>query len=93
MSAANRVFQEKLKPNVLVPTKSGDLLPIATNDFAKTLRTIQSYLLSIVNLEWSTALAHKITQELPTGRQVMFLLYGTPKSLKWNRNPLLVVHV
>ncbi|XP_061458335.1 kinetochore-associated protein 1 isoform X2 [Rhineura floridana] len=66
MSAADHIFQAKLKPKMLELTRNGYLL-MANKETVQTMQTIQSYLLSITNPEWATALAHKISQELPTG--------------------------
>uniref|UniRef100_A0A670KE02 Kinetochore associated 1 n=1 Tax=Podarcis muralis TaxID=64176 RepID=A0A670KE02_PODMU len=63
-SAANHLFQEKLKPKMLELARRGYLLT-SNKEIAKTMQTIQSYLLSIANPEWATALAYKILQELP----------------------------
>ena len=41
---------------------------VVNKETAKTVQTIQSYLLSIVNPEWAVAIAHKIAQEFPTGK-------------------------
>ncbi|XP_060125558.1 kinetochore-associated protein 1 isoform X2 [Zootoca vivipara] len=65
-SAANHLFQEQLKPKMLELARSGYLLT-SNKEIAKTMQTIQSYLLSIANPEWATALAYKILQELPAG--------------------------
>nr|XP_028567006.1 kinetochore-associated protein 1 isoform X6 [Podarcis muralis] len=65
-SAANHLFQEKLKPKMLELARRGYLLT-SNKEIAKTMQTIQSYLLSIANPEWATALAYKILQELPAG--------------------------
>ncbi|KAH0625613.1 hypothetical protein JD844_015200 [Phrynosoma platyrhinos] len=66
MSAADRVFQQKLKPKILDAMKS-ECLPAADKETTKAVQTIQSYLLSIANPEWAAALAHKMAQELPAG--------------------------
>lgn len=66
MKAAHHVFQEALKPQMLKQARVGYLSAIS-QDTAKTMRTIQSYLHSIADPEWAAALAHKIAQEIPTG--------------------------
>ncbi|XP_042298111.1 kinetochore-associated protein 1 isoform X2 [Sceloporus undulatus] len=66
MSAADYVFQQKLKPKILDAMKR-ECLPAADNETAKAVQTIQTYLLSIANPEWAAALAHKMAQELPAG--------------------------
>uniref|UniRef100_A0A452H681 Uncharacterized protein n=1 Tax=Gopherus agassizii TaxID=38772 RepID=A0A452H681_9SAUR len=73
MSAARHVFEKKLKPKVFELTKAG-CSTVINKETTKTVQTIQSYLLSIVNPEWAVAIAHKIAQELPTGSLQMSLL-------------------
>ncbi|XP_033030279.1 kinetochore-associated protein 1 [Lacerta agilis] len=65
-SAANHLFEEKLKPKMLELAKSGYLLT-SNKEVAKAMQSIQSVLLSIANPEWASALAHKILQQLPAG--------------------------
>lgn len=66
MSAAQHVFEKKLKPKIYEMRNTG-YTSIVSKETAKTLQTIQSYLLSIVNPEWAVAIAHKMAQEFPTG--------------------------
>uniref|UniRef100_A0A8C8RMP3 Kinetochore associated 1 n=1 Tax=Pelusios castaneus TaxID=367368 RepID=A0A8C8RMP3_9SAUR len=85
MSAARLVFEKKLKPKVFELTKAG-CSSVINKETTKTVQTIQSYLLSIVNPEWAVAIAHKIAQELPTGpdqiQALKFCLYLAEKWLK-----------
>uniref|UniRef100_A0A8C3SGC2 Kinetochore associated 1 n=1 Tax=Chelydra serpentina TaxID=8475 RepID=A0A8C3SGC2_CHESE len=80
MSAARHVFEKKLKPKVFELTKAG-CSSVINKETTKTVQTIQSYLLSIVNPEWAVAIAHKIAQELPTGMALKFCLYLAEKWL------------
>jgi len=67
MSAARHVFEKKLKPKIYEMRSTG-YTSVVNKETAKTVQTIQSYLLSIVNPEWAVAIAHKIAQEFPTGK-------------------------
>ncbi|XP_077164677.1 kinetochore-associated protein 1 isoform X2 [Paroedura picta] len=66
MCAANRAFQERLKPKILEQMRSGSLL-VADKETLEIVRAIQSYLLCIANLERSAALAYTITRDLQSG--------------------------
>ncbi|XP_062470113.1 kinetochore-associated protein 1 [Pezoporus occidentalis] len=85
MSAAQHVFEKKLKPKIYEMRNTG-YTSIVSKETAKTLQTIQSYLLSIVNPEWAVAIAHKMAQEFPTGpdhiQALKFCLHLTEKWLK-----------
>ncbi|XP_061200582.1 kinetochore-associated protein 1 [Neopsephotus bourkii] len=85
MSAAQHVFEKKLKPKMYEMRNTG-YTSIVSKETAKTLQTIQSYLLSIVNPEWAVAIAHKMAQEFPTGpdhiQALKFCLHLTEKWLK-----------
>uniref|UniRef100_A0A8D0H5Z4 Kinetochore associated 1 n=1 Tax=Sphenodon punctatus TaxID=8508 RepID=A0A8D0H5Z4_SPHPU len=85
MSAARHIFEKKLKPKALELTRAG-CSSVINKETTKTVQTIQSYLLSIVNPEWAVAIAHKIAQELPTGsdkiQALKFCLYLAEKWLK-----------
>ncbi|NXH17381.1 KNTC1 protein, partial [Bucco capensis] len=85
MSAARHVFEKKLKPKIFEMRNSGNA-SVINKETAKTVQTIQSYLLSIVNPEWAVAIAHKIAQEFPTGvdqiQALKFCLYLAEKWLK-----------
>lgn len=67
MSAAQHVFQKKLKPKIFEMRNTG-YTSVVNKKTTKTVQTIQSYLLSIINPEWAVAMAHKIAQEFPTGK-------------------------
>uniref|UniRef100_A0A8C3SHY4 Kinetochore associated 1 n=1 Tax=Chelydra serpentina TaxID=8475 RepID=A0A8C3SHY4_CHESE len=86
MSAARHVFEKKLKPKVFELTKAG-CSSVINKETTKTVQTIQSYLLSIVNPEWAVAIAHKIAQELPTGPdQIQALKFCLYLAEKWLTN-------
>lgn len=73
MSAARHVFEKKLKPKVFEMRQCG-CSSVINKETTKTVQTIHSYLLSIINPEWAVAIAHKIAQELPTGMKIIVLL-------------------
>ncbi|NWI91700.1 KNTC1 protein, partial [Pitta sordida] len=85
MSAARYVFEKKLKPKILEMRSSG-CPSVINKGTIKTLQTIQSYLLSIVNPEWAVAMALKIAQEFPAGpdhvQALKFCLFLADKWLK-----------
>ncbi|NWI17511.1 KNTC1 protein, partial [Crypturellus soui] len=85
MSAARHVFEKKLKPKIFEMRNSG-YTSVINKETTKTIQTIQSYLLSIINPEWAVAIAHKIAQEFPTGpdqiQALKFCLYLAGKWLK-----------
>ncbi|NXY21125.1 KNTC1 protein, partial [Atrichornis clamosus] len=85
MSAARHVFEKQLKPKIFEMRNSG-YASVINKETTKTVQTIQSYLLSIVNPEWAVAIAHKIAQEFPTGpdhvQAVKFCLCLAEKWLK-----------
>ncbi|NXD77163.1 KNTC1 protein, partial [Halcyon senegalensis] len=85
MSAARHVFEKKLKPKIFEMRNTG-YTSVVNKETTKTVQTIQSYLLSIVNPEWAVAIAHKIAQEFPTGpdqiQALKFCLYLAEKWLK-----------
>ncbi|XP_074868809.1 kinetochore-associated protein 1 [Carettochelys insculpta] len=86
VSAARHVFEKKLKPKVFERAKAGCSSAI-NKETTKTVQTIQSYLLSIVNPEWAVAIAHKITQEIPTGPdQIQALKFCLYLAEKWLTN-------
>ncbi|EHB01463.1 Kinetochore-associated protein 1 [Heterocephalus glaber] len=66
VSTAKHVFEKKLKPKLLklMQAKSSALM---NKEIAKITRTMESYLLSIVNPEWAVAIAITLTQEIPEG--------------------------
>uniref|UniRef100_A0A8C4U158 Kinetochore associated 1 n=1 Tax=Falco tinnunculus TaxID=100819 RepID=A0A8C4U158_FALTI len=87
MSAARHVFEKKLKPKIFEMRNAG-YTSVVNKETTKTVQTIQSYLLSIINPEWAAAIAHKIAQEFPIGKMHMsckalkFCLSLTEKWLK-----------
>ncbi|NXS93970.1 KNTC1 protein, partial [Jacana jacana] len=85
MSAAQHVFGKKLKPKIFEMRNSG-YTSVVNKETTKTVQTIQSYLLAIINPEWAVATAHKIAQEFPTGpdqiQAFKFCLYLAEKWLK-----------
>uniref|UniRef100_A0ABM5F2B4 Kinetochore-associated protein 1 isoform X2 n=1 Tax=Pogona vitticeps TaxID=103695 RepID=A0ABM5F2B4_9SAUR len=86
VSAANHLFQKKLKPKILKSANSRGL-PGDDKDSGKTVQTIQSYLASIANPEWATALALNIAQELPAGPiKVQALKICLDLAKKWLKN-------
>ncbi|NXG19520.1 KNTC1 protein, partial [Grallaria varia] len=87
MSAARYVFEKRLKAKILEMRTSG-CASVVNKETIKTVQTIQSYLLSIHNLEWAVAIALKIAQEFPVGpdhiQALKFCLYLADKWLKDN---------
>uniref|UniRef100_A0A663MMH6 Kinetochore associated 1 n=1 Tax=Athene cunicularia TaxID=194338 RepID=A0A663MMH6_ATHCN len=83
MSAARHVFEKNLKPKIFEMRNTG-YTSVVNKETTKTVQTIQSYLLSIINPEWAVAIAHKIAQEFPTGKiqALKFCLYLAEKWLK-----------
>ncbi|XP_025914483.1 kinetochore-associated protein 1 isoform X5 [Apteryx rowi] len=85
MSAARHVFEKNLKPKIFEMRNTG-YTSVINKETTKTVQTIQSYLLSIINPEWAVAIAHKIAQEFPTGpdqiQALKFCLYLAEKWLK-----------
>uniref|UniRef100_A0A8B9SWL9 Kinetochore associated 1 n=1 Tax=Anas platyrhynchos TaxID=8839 RepID=A0A8B9SWL9_ANAPL len=83
MSAAQHVFKKNLKPKIYEMRNSG-YTSVVNKETTKTMQTIQSYLLSIINPEWAVAMAHKIAQEFPTGKiqALKFCLFLAEKWLK-----------
>uniref|UniRef100_A0A3Q2EJQ6 Kinetochore associated 1 n=1 Tax=Cyprinodon variegatus TaxID=28743 RepID=A0A3Q2EJQ6_CYPVA len=66
MSAANHVFEKKLRPLILKQRKKGQGYS-HSKEALKVAVNMMKYIQCIQNLEWATATAHKITQELPPG--------------------------
>ncbi|NXG00600.1 KNTC1 protein, partial [Sakesphorus luctuosus] len=85
MSAARYVFEKKLKVKILEMRTSG-CASVVNKETIKTVQTIQSYLLSILNPEWAVAMALKIAQEFPAGpdhiQALKFCLYLAEKWLQ-----------
>ncbi|KFP33589.1 Kinetochore-associated protein 1, partial [Colius striatus] len=86
MSAARHVFEKKLKSKILEMRNTG-YTSVVNKETTKTVQTIQSYLLSIINPEWAVAIAHKIAQEFPTGPdQIQALKLCLYLAKKWLKN-------
>lgn len=82
MSAANHVFEKKMKPLILEQRKKGQSHSY-NNETLKVAKTMMKYIHCIQNSEWAAATAHKITQELPPGQELN-VKFITP----WKRNSL-----
>uniref|UniRef100_A0A8C3BWV0 Kinetochore associated 1 n=1 Tax=Cairina moschata TaxID=8855 RepID=A0A8C3BWV0_CAIMO len=86
MSAAQHVFKKNLKPKIYEMRNSG-YTSVVNKETTKTMQTIQSYLLSIIDPEWAVAMAHKIAQEFPTGPdQIQALKFCLFLADKWLKN-------
>ncbi|CAJ1068194.1 kinetochore-associated protein 1 [Xyrichtys novacula] len=68
MSAANHVFEKKMKPLILEQRKKGQTHGYNKETF-KVAKTMIEYILCIQSPEWAAVTAHKITQELPAGQE------------------------
>ncbi|XP_026199732.1 kinetochore-associated protein 1 isoform X2 [Anabas testudineus] len=68
MSAANHVFEKKLKPLLLEQRKKGQGHGYNKETFT-VAKTMMKYIHCIQSPEWAAATAHKITQELPSGHE------------------------
>ncbi|KAF0033894.1 hypothetical protein F2P81_013960 [Scophthalmus maximus] len=68
MSAANHVFEKKMKPLLLEQRKKG-LSQGYEKELFKIAKTMMTYIHCIQSPEWAAATAHKITQELPPGKE------------------------
>lgn len=66
MSAANHVFEKKMKPLLLEQRKKGQSHGYKKETF-EVAKTMMKYIHCIQSPEWAAATAHKITQELPPG--------------------------
>ncbi|KAL8180097.1 UNVERIFIED_CONTAM: hypothetical protein K2H54_006511 [Gekko kuhli] len=83
MCAADRAFQERLKPKILERMRRGSRL-VADKETAAIVGAIQSYLLCITNLERSAALAHTIARDLQSGPiKVVLLKFCISLAEKW----------
>lgn len=67
MSAANHVFERKMKPLLLEQRKKGQGHHGYNKETFKVAKTMMKYIHCIQSPEWAAATAHKITQELPPG--------------------------
>uniref|UniRef100_A0A3Q4H4T1 Kinetochore associated 1 n=1 Tax=Neolamprologus brichardi TaxID=32507 RepID=A0A3Q4H4T1_NEOBR len=77
MSAANHVFEKKMKPLILEQRKMGQG-HCQNKETFKVAKTMMKYIKCIQSPEWAAATAHKITQELPPG-----LSYEKTQSLRF----------
>ncbi|KAG7490369.1 kinetochore-associated protein 1 isoform X1 [Solea senegalensis] len=68
MSAANHVFEKKMKPLLLEQRKKGQSQGHEKETFM-VAKTMMEYIHCIQSPEWAAATAHKITQELPPGKE------------------------
>lgn len=71
MSAANHVFEKKMKPLILEQRKMGQG-HCQNKETFKVAKTMMKYIKCIQSSEWAAATAHKITQELPPGLSFTF---------------------
>uniref|UniRef100_A0A7N6AI84 Kinetochore associated 1 n=1 Tax=Anabas testudineus TaxID=64144 RepID=A0A7N6AI84_ANATE len=76
MSAANHVFEKKLKPLLLEQRKKGQGHGYNKETFT-VAKTMMKYIHCIQSPEWAAATAHKITQELPSGQTSRLTTYTT----------------
>ncbi|XP_036954379.1 kinetochore-associated protein 1 [Acanthopagrus latus] len=68
MSAANHVFERKMKPLLLEQKKKGQGHGY-NKELVKVAKTMMKFIHCIQSPEWAAATAHKITQELPPGHE------------------------
>ncbi|KFQ38772.1 Kinetochore-associated protein 1, partial [Mesitornis unicolor] len=86
MSAARHVFEKELKPKIF-EMRNTRYASVVNKETTKTVQTIHSYLLSIINPEWAVAIALKIAQELPVGPdQIQALKFCLCLAEKWLKN-------
>uniref|UniRef100_A0A8C7Z607 Kinetochore associated 1 n=1 Tax=Oryzias sinensis TaxID=183150 RepID=A0A8C7Z607_9TELE len=87
MSAANHVFEKKIKPLLLEKKKMGHSHVYNEQTF-KVAKTMMMYIQCIQSPEWAAATAHKITQELPPGLScTIAALFCLALGDAWLRNP------
>uniref|UniRef100_A0A3B5BIX8 Kinetochore associated 1 n=1 Tax=Stegastes partitus TaxID=144197 RepID=A0A3B5BIX8_9TELE len=67
MSAANHVFEKKMKPLLLEQRKKAQGHHGNNKETFKVAMTMMKYIHCIQSPEWAAATAHRITQELPPG--------------------------
>uniref|UniRef100_A0A3B4VCT3 Kinetochore associated 1 n=1 Tax=Seriola dumerili TaxID=41447 RepID=A0A3B4VCT3_SERDU len=91
MSAANHVFEKKMKPLLLEQRKKGHGHGYNKETF-KVAKTMMKYIHCIQSLEWAAATAHKITQELPPGyEKTQSLRFCLALGDAWLKDPNLEV--
>uniref|UniRef100_A0A665X5B7 Kinetochore associated 1 n=1 Tax=Echeneis naucrates TaxID=173247 RepID=A0A665X5B7_ECHNA len=87
MSAANHVFEKKMKPLILEQRKKGQGHSYNKETF-KVAKTMTKYILCIQSSEWAAATAHKLTQELPPGyEKTQSLRFCLSLGDAWLNNP------
>ncbi|KAM9810904.1 LOW QUALITY PROTEIN: kinetochore-associated protein 1 [Neosynchiropus ocellatus] len=88
MSAANHVFEKKLKPLLLKQRKREQCALSYNKDTFKVAETMMKYIQCIQSPEWAAATAHKITQELPPGNEkTQSLRFCLGLGESWLKNP------
>uniref|UniRef100_A0A7N5ZWT1 Kinetochore associated 1 n=1 Tax=Anabas testudineus TaxID=64144 RepID=A0A7N5ZWT1_ANATE len=91
MSAANHVFEKKLKPLLLEQRKKGQGHGYNKETFT-VAKTMMKYIHCIQSPEWAAATAHKITQELPSGHEkTQSLRFCLALADAWLKDPNLEV--
>uniref|UniRef100_A0A8C4EG18 Kinetochore associated 1 n=1 Tax=Dicentrarchus labrax TaxID=13489 RepID=A0A8C4EG18_DICLA len=91
MSAANHVFEKKMKPLLLEQRKKGQGHGYNKETF-KVAKTMMKYIHCIQSPEWAAATAHKITQELPPGyEKTQSLRFCLALGDAWLKDPNLEV--
>uniref|UniRef100_A0A3Q2WT44 Kinetochore associated 1 n=1 Tax=Haplochromis burtoni TaxID=8153 RepID=A0A3Q2WT44_HAPBU len=92
MSAANHVFEKKMKPLILEQRKMGQGRCQNKETF-KVAKTMMKYIKCIQSPEWAAATAHKITQELPPGyEKTQSLRFCLALGDTWLKDPHLDVN-
>lgn len=67
MSAANHVFEKKMKPLLLEQRQKGHS-HVYNKETFRVAKVMMKYIHCIQSTEWAAATAHRITQELPPGQ-------------------------
>uniref|UniRef100_A0A3Q1HII4 Kinetochore associated 1 n=1 Tax=Acanthochromis polyacanthus TaxID=80966 RepID=A0A3Q1HII4_9TELE len=92
MSAANHVFEKKMKPLLLEQRKKGQGHRGTNKETFKVAMTMMKYIHCIQSPEWAAATAHRITQELPPGsRCTSSLRFCLALGDAWLKDPNLEV--
>uniref|UniRef100_A0A1A8M8V5 Kinetochore associated 1 n=2 Tax=Nothobranchius pienaari TaxID=704102 RepID=A0A1A8M8V5_9TELE len=87
MSAANHVFERKMKPLILEQRRKGQG-HCSNKDTLKVAKTMMKYIQCIQSPEWAAATAHKIAQELPAGyEKTKALEFCLTLGDAWLKNP------
>uniref|UniRef100_A0A671UD79 Kinetochore associated 1 n=1 Tax=Sparus aurata TaxID=8175 RepID=A0A671UD79_SPAAU len=91
MSAANHVFERKMKPLLLEQKKKGQGHGY-NKELVKVAKTMMKFIHCIQSPEWAAATAHKITQELPPGHEkTQSLRFCLALGEAWLKDPNLEV--